>query len=161
MVHPNWQFWIDVGGTFTDCIARRPDGQLVRLKVLSSGVTKGRVSVNSDSHQLVDSARKGDPPEFWNGYRICFFDARGEACGESTITDFDASTGRLTWLDSPVCRPEPGQPYELSAGDEAPLLAIRYLLGLARSAPLPRVTVRLGTTRGTNALITRTGRRRR
>ena len=58
-----------------------------------------------------------------------------------------------------MLQPEPGQPYELSAGEEAPLLAIRYLLGLRRSAPLPRVSVRLGTTRGTNALITRTGAR--
>lgn len=28
-----WQFWIDVGGTFTDCIARRPDGTLLRHKL--------------------------------------------------------------------------------------------------------------------------------
>jgi 5-oxoprolinase (ATP-hydrolysing) len=30
-----WQFWIDRGGTFTDIIARRPDGQLVIHKLLS------------------------------------------------------------------------------------------------------------------------------
>ena len=24
-----WQFWIDRGGTFTDVVARRPDGSLV------------------------------------------------------------------------------------------------------------------------------------
>ena len=30
-----WQFWIDRGGTFTDVVARRPDGQLVMQKVLS------------------------------------------------------------------------------------------------------------------------------
>ena len=29
-LHDVWQFWIDVGGTFTDCIGRRPDGRLTR-----------------------------------------------------------------------------------------------------------------------------------
>ena len=30
-----WQFWIDRGGTFTDIVARRPDGTLVTHKLLS------------------------------------------------------------------------------------------------------------------------------
>jgi 5-oxoprolinase (ATP-hydrolysing) len=30
-----WQFWIDRGGTFTDVVARRPDGTLVTHKLLS------------------------------------------------------------------------------------------------------------------------------
>ncbi|MCH8219938.1 MAG: hydantoinase B/oxoprolinase family protein [Proteobacteria bacterium] len=30
-----WQFWIDRGGTFTDVVARRPDGQIQTLKLLS------------------------------------------------------------------------------------------------------------------------------
>ena len=30
-----WQFWIDRGGTFTDLVARRPDGALVTHKLLS------------------------------------------------------------------------------------------------------------------------------
>ncbi len=30
-----WQFWIDRGGTFTDLVARRPDGSLATLKLLS------------------------------------------------------------------------------------------------------------------------------
>ena len=32
---PRWQFWIDRGGTFTDIVAKRPDGTLVTLKLLS------------------------------------------------------------------------------------------------------------------------------
>ena len=30
-----WQFWIDRGGTFTDIVAKRPDGQLLTHKLLS------------------------------------------------------------------------------------------------------------------------------
>ena len=32
---PRWQFWIDRGGTFTDIVARTPDGQLRLYKLLS------------------------------------------------------------------------------------------------------------------------------
>ncbi len=38
MNHPDtqrWQFWIDRGGTFTDIVAKRPDGTLVTHKLLS------------------------------------------------------------------------------------------------------------------------------
>ncbi len=31
----SWEFWIDRGGTFTDVVARRPDGTLAILKLLS------------------------------------------------------------------------------------------------------------------------------
>ena len=30
-----WEFWVDRGGTFTDIVARRPDGSLVAHKLLS------------------------------------------------------------------------------------------------------------------------------
>ena len=32
---PKWEFWIDRGGTFTDVVARRPDGRIVIHKLLS------------------------------------------------------------------------------------------------------------------------------
>jgi len=35
MTKERWQFWIDRGGTFTDVVARRPDGGIVTHKLLS------------------------------------------------------------------------------------------------------------------------------
>ena len=35
MTHGKWQFWIDRGGTFTDLVARAPDGTLSTHKLLS------------------------------------------------------------------------------------------------------------------------------
>ena len=55
--------------------------------------------------------------------------------------------------------PPPGAAYELRCDLEAPVVAIRYLLGLPLAEPVPPVHLRLGTTRGTNALITRSGAR--
>ncbi len=34
-IHQKWQFWIDRGGTFTDIVARQPNGQLLTHKLLS------------------------------------------------------------------------------------------------------------------------------
>ena len=73
-----WQFWIDRGGTFTDCLGLDPEtGTLTATKVLSS--------------------------------------------------------------------------------DAAPLVAIRQLLGLAATSPIPPCDVRMGTTVATNALLERKG----
>ena len=35
MTSGRWQFWVDRGGTFTDIVARRPDGTLDTCKLLS------------------------------------------------------------------------------------------------------------------------------
>ncbi len=35
MTTPGWEFWIDRGGTFTDVVARAPDGRLIVEKLLS------------------------------------------------------------------------------------------------------------------------------
>ncbi|HYG88855.1 MAG TPA: hydantoinase B/oxoprolinase family protein [Azospirillum sp.] len=37
-----WQFWIDRGGTFTDIVARRPDGSMVTHKLLSENPERYR-----------------------------------------------------------------------------------------------------------------------
>ncbi len=37
-----WEFWIDRGGTFTDIVARRPDGTLVTHKLLSDNPERYR-----------------------------------------------------------------------------------------------------------------------
>ncbi|MEJ2127620.1 MAG: hydantoinase B/oxoprolinase family protein [Woeseiaceae bacterium] len=37
-----WQFWIDRGGTFTDVVARRPDGTLATYKLLSENPERYR-----------------------------------------------------------------------------------------------------------------------
>ena len=39
---PGWRFWIDRGGTFTDVVARRPDGALLTRKLLSEDPARYR-----------------------------------------------------------------------------------------------------------------------
>ena len=87
------QFWIDVGGTFTDVIGRWPDGTLRRHKLLSSGVTKGCVGAGSNGSLFVDSARRQDPSYFWRGCRLHFLDEGGGVAAETVVVAFDCATG--------------------------------------------------------------------
>jgi 5-oxoprolinase (ATP-hydrolysing) len=42
MAGQRWQFWVDRGGTFTDIVARRPDGRLLSHKLLSENPARYR-----------------------------------------------------------------------------------------------------------------------
>src|SRR4029077_1124385 len=48
-----WQFWIDRGGTFTDIVARRPDGRLVARKLLSDNPEAYRDAAVAGIRQLL------------------------------------------------------------------------------------------------------------
>ena len=155
----DWEFWIDVGGTFTDCLARDPQGRQRRHKTLSSGIVKGAVGPGSSRHELVDALAQADPAHFWVDWQLRLLDSRGKVIDEQTVSAFDPAKGRIS-LSAPLRQsPRVGQIYELTAGLDAPLVAIRYLLGRGLAETLPAVNVRLGTTRGTNALLTRQGAR--
>ncbi|MDY0329984.1 MAG: hydantoinase B/oxoprolinase family protein [Thiomonas sp.] len=53
-----WQFWIDRGGTFTDIVARRPDGGLETHKLLSENPEQYRDAAVAGMRQLL-----GLPPD--------------------------------------------------------------------------------------------------
>ncbi|MFF9279219.1 hydantoinase B/oxoprolinase family protein [Streptomyces griseosporeus] len=61
-----WQFWVDRGGTFTDIVARRPDGRLVTHKLLSDNPARyadaavaGVRALLGERPDPVDSVRMG------------------------------------------------------------------------------------------------------
>src|SRR5262245_54009456 len=149
-----WSFWLDVGGTFTDCLAQRPDGTLLRRKVLSSAATKGIIAENPNPLIIVDEQLWSFPDNFWTGYTFRLLDRSGVVAFELLVESSDSGLV----LKSPLpFTTEVGQAYELQSPEEAPLLAIRLFLNLLLDEPIPPCTVRLGTTRGTNALLTRRG----
>ncbi len=156
---PDYEFWIDVGGTFTDCLMLAPDGSLRRAKILSSSTMQGQIGPGSHASCVIDPRRREDPARFWEGYTLALRDANGNVAEKTLVRQFDHTTGALE-LAAPIKTPcHKGQVYQLESDEEAPVLAIRYLLGLRRDEAIPPTRVRLGTTRGTNALLTRTGAR--
>lgn len=56
MTGGRWQFWIDRGGTFTDIVARRPDGTLLTHKLLSENPERYRDAAVQGIRELLGVA---------------------------------------------------------------------------------------------------------
>src|SRR6266478_6437915 len=55
-----WQFWIDRGGTFTDIVARRPDGSIATHKLLSENPGRYRDAALAGIRRILD-LKEGEP----------------------------------------------------------------------------------------------------
>ena len=156
----DYQVWCDVGGTFTDCIVKFPDGTKSCLKVLSSGKIKGRVQSWREPGCFLDPYRIEAPDHFWDGAMVRWIDAQGQVLATDRCRQSLRNQGwmQLESSDSWTSRDcELRVQYEIDCGLQAPVLATRLILGCLPTEKLPSMRVRLGTTRGTNALLTRTG----
>ncbi|PLY41851.1 5-oxoprolinase [Janthinobacterium sp. ROICE36] len=58
----DWQFWIDRGGTFTDIVARRPDGSLTTCKLLSENPGQYRDAALAGMRRLMGLAPEAALP---------------------------------------------------------------------------------------------------
>lgn len=161
---PKLNLWVDVGGTFTDAIlwlgpASGKETNFQSRKVLSSGKTRCSVTGIAGTHRLIVNGLPPGCPDFWSSARISL-----------SVTDHTSIVGNIVasgdqWveLDLPLPPnlfiPDTARAYsaEISAGLESPVLAAHQLLDIPLLSPLPPLNIRLGTTRGTNALLTRTG----
>lgn len=151
-----WQFWIDVGGTFTDCVAVSPAGAMATYKTLSSGVVRG-VLEQVDGNNVTDTRQVEPVENFWRGWQ---FYVRNQDGTLKFSTEVVAAKQGLLDLGCEVPSDiQVGDSYELVSGLEAPLICIRAIHGLTLDQSLPEIDVRMGTTRGTNALLERKGAR--
>jgi len=157
-----WEFWIDVGGTFTDCLGRGPNSALKAHKLLSNGVYHGECGPGSTAAAILDPTRIGAPAKFFQEFKIEWQIDASSGKNEFTsgrIADFDARTGALHLEESLPTSPPEGLGYTLKGDHEAPVIGVRWLMGLRPEEPTGPIDVRLGTTRGTNALLERQGAR--
>lgn len=180
-----WNFWIDVGGTFTDCVATDRDGREYFKKVLSSGLIKGRLDLSKSKNEDFENQEIHffDPHrlecnQFWQGAWLRLVDAAGSVTWEAEVVSFDqprqdeiiggwfrfaglTPTQRqqlLQIVKAAKALPDSSQvAYELDARLPAPILGIHLIQDVPIRETLKPCQVDLGTTRGTNALLTRTG----
>ena len=147
--------FVDTGGTFTDCIAYFPDGREARRKVLSHGAIRGVVKASDGKGTLVLMGNWGLERDILRGYRLT---VPGREEVQAVVKAFDPAAARLV-VAGEGSLPREGEMVELSAGEEAPVLGARLITGTALGEPLPPLAMRLGTTRGTNALLEKKGGR--
>ena len=155
-----WRFWIDVGGTFTDLCAVSPEGNHHYLKVLSSGLTKGTIVEFSGSRTLICANLGNAPDHFWRGVELRLVDAAGKTVATHEIEgslDFGAQQKLFVTSEISPEHRTTIRSLELAPATHAPIVAIRRLTGTPFDQPLVDCDVQLGTTRGTNALLTRSG----
>src|SRR3954469_13111369 len=85
----SWQFWIDRGGTFTDIVARRPDGGLVTHKLLSDNPERYRDAAVHGMRELLglatDATLPADAIETINMGTTVATNALLERTGERTV----------------------------------------------------------------------------
>ena len=146
----HWSFFIDTGGTFTDCLAHDPDGNLHRAKVLSRGSLSAQVLEIEPDGSILLSDSPNWPDSFPLGFRL----QSGKDQSPIYVIGWEHSKARLV-LDTQV--PDqimPGSAFELLSGEEAPVLGQRLILSRAGISPDEVTSVmRLATTRCTNALL--------
>jgi len=147
----HWKIWVDTGGTFTDCLALDPRQNLQRIKILSSGVLRGTVT-SSDGDQLSVDVNWPVLSDIFQHYQLSFSSFPSE---KFEVIGSDLSAGKI-FLDR-----EPGNravgEFEISSGEEAPIMAARLATSTSLDQSLPPIEMRLGSTRGTNALLEKKG----
>lgn len=148
---PDWQVWIDTGGTFTDCLALDPHGELKRSKVLSSGALRGEIHLVENARRLRVRQQWQAPDGFAKGFFLRLLaqpTRRYTVCGH-----WD------DWLEIDADLPAGFNEgvFEIFTDEPAPILAARLISGTPAGTPLPTMRLRLATTRGTNALLERRG----
>lgn len=149
------RFSVDTGGTFTDCLLEREDGTVARGKVLSSGRLRMRLVRASVNRQrlLVEAGRFPEPGRLtgqgvWMG---------GTSVGILRSVRVAEDGKWELGLDRRMGGEVSGAVVvEVSSGLEAPVLGLVELLGRFPEAA-DGIAVRLGTTKGTNALLENKG----
>jgi len=149
----HWKVWVDTGGTFTDCIAVAPDGSWLRQKVMSSSRLRAEIlnRVNETTYSIREKWEVSE--DIFQGY---VFQLEGDPNTRANILSCDLARGHIK-LDRPLAL-EPGT-FEILSPEEAPILAARMITQTPLQEELPPMEMRLGTTKGTNALLEHKGAR--
>lgn len=154
MIAPVWKIWIDTGGTFTDCIAIDPKGQFSRLKILSHSVLRGKILKRINRFTVMVDIQWPSDKEIYDGY---FFRIVGNS-KIFTIAYADVKNN-LIFLEKPLPKQLTKMAFELCTEEEVPVLAARLLTKTPLQIPFPKIEMKLGSTRGTNAILERKGAR--
>jgi 5-oxoprolinase (ATP-hydrolysing) len=160
---------VDTGGTFTDCIALDPSGQMLACKVLSSSSLRGTIVEWLDEQSFYVHHNWHISRDIFQNYTFRFLPQQNGQTQDAetswTIKKYDAARKIIILhpkrhsLHGSLSGQYFGQKisFEITAHEEAPILATRLITQTALAENFPDLVLRLGTTRGTNALLEMTG----
>ncbi len=149
-----WKIWVDTGGTFTDCIAYSPRGIVKRLKILSSGVLKGKVIEQVNSNAFLVQISWPTQVNIFNGF-VVTFSRNPKVKFRIVSTEIEKSIIHLQKFSHSNIKK--GDVFEISSLEEVPVFAARLITETRLDQKFPLIEMKLGSTRGTNALLERKG----
>lgn len=144
-----FQIWIDTGGTFTDCIAMNPKGEVLRSKVLSSSFLRGNIMQKKASKQFYFEANWNFDAQIVVGFSF-------RLVGQESYCKILKIDKKVIELDHDLDFVFPTE-FEITSHEEAPILATRIVTQTQLNQRFPKISMRLGTTKGTNALLEKKG----
>jgi 5-oxoprolinase (ATP-hydrolysing) len=139
-----WRVSVDTGGTFTDVVLQSPDGIRMRRKLLSTGVIRAKVRSVSGNH--VTLCMPDGISDDLTGFQVRHGGVTPAFCAVVSCTSDGLVLEDASSLQS-------GDIIDLTSGESAAVLGIRLATKTPWPVPLPPTELRLGTTRGTNALL--------
>ena len=151
MSSTSFQLFVDTGGTFTDCIGIDNLGNEYRQKVLSSSSLRGTIKnkISADRFEISES---------WNLQRDILkgfsFRLLGTGYADLKIESYDFEN-KILQLNQPVSDAGNiiGKNFEITSNEEAPVLGARLITQTALNEDFPDLSLKLGSTKGTNALL--------
>ena len=147
----SWSFFVDTGGTFTDCLGRSPDSEWFRAKVLSRGSLSAEAIEKTEDRKLRVLKTDNWPDHFPIGFTLKL---GGEESFSTRIHGWNKDAEELILEDPLPASVDLPVAVELESGWEAPVLGMRLIL--ARQGLVWKsvgAEMRLATTRCTNALL--------
>ncbi|MFM9097674.1 MAG: hydantoinase/oxoprolinase N-terminal domain-containing protein, partial [Phycisphaerales bacterium] len=145
MPRPAWRIGVDVGGTFADAVAVSPDGEVRRVKLFTDG--RWRLACEP----AAGGVRVAGVPA-WAAAALAGCSATAADGQRRSIRSATVAGGGAVLSLVPPPRAAPAW-IDVDASCEAPVLAAHLACGVPPGMPLPAVDLRIGTTRGTNALL--------
>lgn len=155
MQNNRFRIYIDTGGTFTDCIGYDPDGNKIYRKVLSNGTLRGEIVEWLDNKSFRIQERWELGKDIIRGFH---FQLQEEKGSENRVRSFDPDS-KILEIENELPRhlKNKKSAFAITANEEAPVLGARLITETGLEDTFPSMEIRLGSTRGTNALLENKG----
>ena len=150
MTNNSFKISIDTGGTFTDCIATDSFGTEYRTKILSNSTLRGEVVEQISAKKFIIKQSWQLKRDILTDYLFLIFNDAFVA----KVKSFDIEHAILEIdRDIPLEYKNQSFGFALTAYEEAPVLAARLITQTALDEQFPAIQMRVGSTKGTNALL--------
>jgi 5-oxoprolinase (ATP-hydrolysing) len=142
-----WKFWINEGGTFTDCVAFDPDENIHTCKIFNSGIVRCKVhSFFRDSNKIYVEGIEKYPKNFFRGNYANFY-RNGEILNAGFVK-IDSSENGIIYPEIIFSLLQPGDLIEIFSTEPIPILIIRKIMSIRSNNKTDNIEIRLGTNRG-------------